>query len=693
MKKVQTNVVFQHLEQSDKRITIEEGGTRCFTGETLVLTEKGHKPINQITTEDKVWSLNTTTNLMELKQVREVYEYKQTKQDILTFLNDKGCIYSTYGHEFYYKGQWSPNFELAKRVLARSRGNKRKILHKQFRKIEDYQLQKNWSNKDYETSLSQKSSEEQRLLSKDNDKERGKVSNSINSQISSQRIYTQSSEQTRSESHKWDNQRQSSRKLRMGNSFREHNTFISNRITKTQKRSFKRNEQINRATSKRNKNKIQTKGIYGQRFSQRIQCKFIDNQRHFISKKKQNALASREISLNDIKSFKFESKVCDVYDLEVEHNHNYIITKDNIVVSNSGKTYNIIHWLIKEARTKKNQTITITRKSFPSLRNSAMRDFLHIMENDLGIYEDSRHNRSENIYKFESGSIIEFVSMDMSSKKKGAKRDYLYMNEADEFTLEDYRQLILRTRHKVILDYNPANEFHWIYEHVDTRKDCDLYTTTYLDNPFLEDSIVREIEHLKDVDLNYWRIYGLGLRGVSEATIFTNWEYGDALDGSVTYGLDFGYNDPCALVKAVYRDGEIFAKEELYESYLTGDMLRDKMKKLIKDRNAPIYADSSRPELIQELYNAGFNIKPTMKGKGSVKQGIDFLKRHKLIIESDSVNLAKEIRGYKWKTDKDGKILEDPVDLNNHMCDALRYSMNHRMKPKSSVVVGRTSVF
>ena len=176
----------------------------------------------------------------------------------------------------------------------------------------------------------------------------------------------------------------------------------------------------------------------------------------------------------------------------------------------SGKTYNILIWIIFYYAPKNNRKIiTICRKTFPALRATVMRDFLEILKsNDM--YSEEQHNKSSSEYMLYD-CLVEFISLDEPKKVRGRKRDLLFINEANDLTYEDWQQLLFRTKEKIIIDYNPSDEFHWIYDKVKTREDADFYITTFRDNPFLEESIKKEIKRLKDTDENYWKIYGLDL--------------------------------------------------------------------------------------------------------------------------------------------------------------------------------------
>jgi len=348
----------------------------------------------------------------------------------------------------------------------------------------------------------------------------------------------------------------------------------------------------------------------------------------------------------------------------------------------SGKTYNIVlGWIILLSQ-ENNKTLTVCRETMVSLKNTVYRDFMEILMS-TGLFDIANLSKGEMTYKLGT-NLIEFRNLDDDQKIRGAKRDYLYINEANEIPFPIFKQLMFRTKEKIVLDYNPSDEFHWIYDNVLTRDDCLFFKSTYLDNPFLPLEQVKEIERLKDIDPNYWRVYGLGERGMSEATIFKNWDLVDSVPegGKVSFGLDFGFNDPNALVKVTIIDDIIYLEEKLYQSQLTSSDLIGVMRdKGVTDTDT-MYGDNSRPETIQEIYRGGFNIHPCTKGKGSIKAGIDWVKKHKVYITKESLNLIKEIKSYKWKTDKNETVLDEPVDVNNHLIDAVRYGLNDEIHAK-----------
>ncbi len=351
----------------------------------------------------------------------------------------------------------------------------------------------------------------------------------------------------------------------------------------------------------------------------------------------------------------------------------------------SSKTYSLCQLFIVKALKETGKVFTICRKTLPALKGTAYRDVLELLK-ELGLYLEENHNKSELSYAL-NGNLIEFISVDQPQKIRGRKRDYLWLNEANEFNYEDYQQLILRTTDKVYLDYNPSDPYSWIYDKVITRDDCTFIKSTYKANPFLDKDTIAEIERLKDIDPDYWRVYGLGEIGSIQTMIFRNFQLVDEVQGRlVGYGLDFGFtNSPSALVAVYQSDDNLYIKEMLYEKRLTNTDLANKLKEFRIDRQSEIIGDSAEPKTIEEIYRQGFNIKPAKKGAG-IHLGIDIMRRYKLHITKDSLNAIKEFRGYKWATDKNGDVLNTPVKVNDHLIDATRYlclnklSVNHSGK-------------
>ena len=259
----------------------------------------------------------------------------------------------------------------------------------------------------------------------------------------------------------------------------------------------------------------------------------------------------------------------------------------------SSKTYSLIQLFIVRALKETGKVYSIIRKTLPSLRATAYRDFLSILK-ELELYSEDNHNKSELSYQL-NGNLIEFLSVDNPSKLRGRKREYAWLNETTEFTYEDYQQIIFRTTEQIYLDYNPSDPYSWIYDKVLTRDDCTFIKSTYRANPFLDEDTIAEIERLKDLDPDYWNVYGLGEIGTVQTMIFRRFELVDEMHGNlIGYGLDFGFtNSPTALVEVRQHDDSLYIKELLYEKRLTNTDLADKLQELGISRQIEIIGDSA----------------------------------------------------------------------------------------------------
>lgn len=320
------------------------------------------------------------------------------------------------------------------------------------------------------------------------------------------------------------------------------------------------------------------------------------------------------------------------------------------------------------------KVVTIVRKTSPSLRATAMRDFMSILDG-AGLYNVDFHNRTNLEYKL-NNNLIEFVSCDSPQKVRGRKRDVLFINEANECSREDWLQLTLRTTEKVIIDFNPSDAYHWIYEEVIPREDATFRQTTYADNPFLGASIVAEIERLREADPDYWRVYGLGERATLSNIVYSHYKEIPVLPAEaklVAYGLDFGYSvDPSALVAVYEADGGYVIDEIFYSTKMTNSDIGREMREAGIGRHDRIVADAAEPKSIDQIHGMGFNIHPARKGADSVRAGIDMLRSKPLSILSGSANGIKELRSYRWGLDKNDQPMNKPVGV-DHLLDAVRY--------------------
>jgi phage terminase large subunit len=347
--------------------------------------------------------------------------------------------------------------------------------------------------------------------------------------------------------------------------------------------------------------------------------------------------------------------------------------------SRSSKTYSLCQMVIVYCLTNPGKLVSIVRKSFPSLRSSVLRDFIEVMR-DLGLYKLSEHHKTENMYNFYNGSSIEFFSVDDEQKLRGRKRHVLWCNEANELSFEEFNQLNMRTTDKLIFDFNPSDNESWLYDLIN-RSETKFIKSTYKDNPFLADDIIKEIENLISVDENYYKIYALGEKPIPTTRIYTHFNQYDInpLDVIDTvYGLDFGYNHPSVLIKVHITDEGYYCEEIIYKQFLTSGDLVSLFNQYGIDKQKYIYADYSRPEIITDLRRAGYNIKEANK---EVKAGINTVKSNKIWIHKASTNTLKEYKMYSWKTNKD-QILDEPIKLNDDSMDALRYAIHSHQKKK-----------
>lgn len=390
------------------------------------------------------------------------------------------------------------------------------------------------------------------------------------------------------------------------------------------------------------------------------------------------------------------TKVCQTY-------HNLKKSKKRVHIeqggTRSGKTYSILQVLIEWCWNNKNSgtVISLCKETTPDLKRTLMRDFFSILESG-NVYDVTCHNKTDKTYKL-WGNLIEFLAFDQEQKAKGSSRDILFLNECDGFDWNTVTQLIQRTRRKIILDFNPSGDF-WVYERFiedDGTPKVDFvewHKTTYLDNPHLPKEQIEYIESYKDLDPYFWKVYGLGEKGVLKGLIFRQPERVPEMPNGleIGYGLDFGFsNDPTALVKVgINRNGDlisdVYIQEIVYETGLTNQDISNRMNDLDVSNSDAITCDSAEPKSIEELHRLGWNVHEAVKGADSVRNGIDLLKSCRIYIVGDSPNIIKEFKNYKWKEDKNGEPLAVPVDRFNHAIDAVRYDVMKRRAFKQTIV-------
>lgn len=351
----------------------------------------------------------------------------------------------------------------------------------------------------------------------------------------------------------------------------------------------------------------------------------------------------------------------------------------------SGKTYGEVQIGVMLARDYK-KSVSIVSHSLPHIKRGAYRDFRDIMDR-MKIWDENRFSYTDFVYEFKGGGYVELFGLEDESRARGPKRDYLIENEGNLIKKMVHEQLAMRTGEQIMIDLNPADLECWCYDVADNPENKKIHST-YLDNKVwinggwvnnLSDVQIRRIEAYRDADPYMWNVYGLGLRGHATDIIYTHWKLCDdlPLKGEVFMGQDFGYNVPSALVLIELYEGAIYVKELLYESRLTTGDLIDRYRQEGVSKTIEIFCDNAEPKTIEELQRAGYNAKPADK---DVTEGIRKVKSMPLYICENSSNIVKEIKGYKWRTDSNGKVIRDkdrdePVKLNDHALDALRYGV------------------
>lgn len=343
--------------------------------------------------------------------------------------------------------------------------------------------------------------------------------------------------------------------------------------------------------------------------------------------------------------------------------------------SRSSKTYSNVQWLIFRCLNIAGTTVSVVRKTMPALRRSVYRDFKEIMI-DWGVWNDRSMNKSEFIYRFDNGSWIEFFSCEDEQKLRGSKRQILFVNEANEISFLEWQQLQMRTTEFSIIDYNPSfSEEHWINQLNLEKKTC-FWISTYKDNPFLEQKVIDEIESLQWKAPSLWQVYGLGQRAIIEGLVFEKFDLVDYIPREAErhrfVGMDFGYsNDQTAIVEVCFWHNRMYLDEICYKTH----MLTDEIIKTLKgiEWEPEIISESADPRLVDEIYNAGVNIRKVTKYAGSIQAGIMKMQQYEMYVTKRSVNLIKELRNYTYKQDKEGNFTNQPIDCYNHLLDAIRY--------------------
>jgi phage terminase large subunit len=354
--------------------------------------------------------------------------------------------------------------------------------------------------------------------------------------------------------------------------------------------------------------------------------------------------------------------------------------------TSASKTISILLWIVDRAQQthEAKELFSIVSESIPHLKRGAMRDFKNIMQAH-NYWRDSNWNATDSIYSFEGGSMVEFFSTDNGDKLRGSRRDWLFMNEANNCTFEAFEQLEVRTKKGIFIDYNPSNEFWAHTELIGKRDDVDFIILTYKDNEALDPAIREALEQRRNRK-SWWKVYGEGQLGEVEGRIYTGWIVIDEVPEEAKLkirGLDFGYSvDPSACVDIYEWNGALVIDQKFYQKGL----LNSQIAQLLNDDCGVLtIGDSSEPKSIDEIKTYGISIVGAIKGPDSRRNGIAKVQEYKIFITKQSVETLKEYRNYLWAVDKEGKTISPPVpeDGNDHAMDAIRYAIS-RLKSNAA---------
>lgn len=371
------------------------------------------------------------------------------------------------------------------------------------------------------------------------------------------------------------------------------------------------------------------------------------------------------------------------------NNHNVIVNKGG---TRSGKTWSLLQLCATLATHCDGILISVVGETVPFLKRGAIRDFQSMMGR---AWNKDKWNATDMIYTFDNGSQIEFFSADNEGKVHGSARDILFINECYFVDWEIYRQLNVRTRELVFLDYNPRSRF-WVDDKILGKPNVALIHSTYKDNPYLNDRQRKEIEANKD-DANWWRVYGLGEIGSVEGLIYTRWATVPEMPSPFKrefYCIDFGFtNDPTAILRVRLSGGELWVEELAYRTAMLNADIVECLQNNNVPRNADIVCDSAEMKSIVDINNVGgYRAKPCVKGRGSIVSGISAVQAYQINVTKNSLGVIDELRNYSWKHDANGEHINEPIDRYNHALDALRYGVTTFLQSRPRICTPRPHI-
>ncbi len=384
------------------------------------------------------------------------------------------------------------------------------------------------------------------------------------------------------------------------------------------------------------------------------------------------------------------SKVFEMNVAALNNGSHIIVNKGG---TRSGKTWSLLQLCATLAQFNAGILISIVGETMPFLKRGVIRDFRSMFGS---AWNADKWNATDMVYTFDNGSQIEFFSADNEGKVHGSARDILFINECYFVDWEIYRQLEVRTRAQIFLDYNPRSRF-WVDDKLLGKQSVTLIHSTFKDNPFLSERQLQAILSYKDTDPNWWTVYGEGRTGSVEGLIYTKWHTVDTMPQSYKrefYCIDFGFtNDPTAILRVRLSNGELWVQELAYRQGMLNQDIVEVLKGAGVARNADIVCDSAEQKSITEINNiGGFRAVPCVKGRGSVVAGVNMVQAYQINATQNSLGIIDELRNYSWKRDASGNYINEPQDRFNHALDALRYGVTTFLTTRRPIGIPRVHI-
>jgi len=354
--------------------------------------------------------------------------------------------------------------------------------------------------------------------------------------------------------------------------------------------------------------------------------------------------------------------------------------------SSSGKTIGILQ-AIHLKLTQKPRIATVVGQDIPNLKKGALRDFqMRILADNEWMWESiEKYNTTERTYTYTNGSILEFTSYKDAQDAKNGKRDILFVNEANGVAFPIYEQLEMRTSEEIFIDYNPTAPFY-AHERLMPRHNSVTFYSNYTHNRFIDESVREYLLGLKEIDLEAWKVYGLGMTGSIQDLVIEKVTVVPEMPRYLKrrgYGMDFGYRaHPTALIECgLANERDVYIDEKFYlRNMKTADM-HLAFKAMGMPRSRKIYADPADPRAIDDLKDRGWRMTEAIKGRDSVNYGLQLLNQYNLFVTERSLNVLNEQKKYSYKVDKDGNPTNDPIKAWDDAWDAIRYWAVMNLKP------------